>query len=75
MAETVAHTFQVEGMHCGSCGMLIDDTVEDLEGVTRSQTTLRTGRAIVDLDPQRCRPDEVVAAIAEAGYQARWEKP
>jgi len=75
MAETVAQTFRVEGMHCASCGMLIDDTVEELDGVTRSQTTLRTGRAIVEVDPQRCSPDDVVAAIEEAGYRARWEGP
>jgi len=75
MAETVAHTFHVEGMHCASCGLLIDDAVEELDGVTRSQTTVRSGRATVELDPQRCGPDDVVAAIEEAGYRARWEGP
>lgn len=70
MPQSVTHTFRVEGMHCGSCSMLIDDTVEDLDGVTRSQTTLKTGRAIVELDPHRCRLDDVVAAIAEVGYRA-----
>jgi len=73
MAETVAHTFHVEGMHCASCGMIVDDAVEELDGVKRSQTTFRTGRAIVELDPQRCRPDDVIAAIAEAGYRAQRE--
>ncbi|MFP5377090.1 MAG: heavy-metal-associated domain-containing protein [Acidimicrobiia bacterium] len=24
---------RVDGMHCASCGMLIDDAVEDLPGV------------------------------------------
>jgi copper chaperone len=74
MAKTVTHTFRVDGMHCGSCGLLIDDVVEDLDGVTRSQTTAKTGRAVVELDPQRCAPDDVLAAIQEAGYRARLEK-
>ena len=68
---TTACTFSVTGMHCASCGMLIDDTVEDLAGVRSSTTSLRSGQATVQLDPARCRPADVVAAIAEAGYTAR----
>ena len=71
MGLTVTHTFTVEGMHCTSCGMLIDDALEDLDGVTSSTTRLRTGVAKVDLDPTRCTPDDVIAAIADAGYTAR----
>lgn len=71
MGQTVTRTFTVEGMHCASCGMLIDDALEDLDGVTSSTTSLRTGQAKVDLDPARCTPDDVVAAIVEAGYTAR----
>jgi copper chaperone len=75
MAETVAQTFQVEGIHCASCGMLIDEAVEELDGVTRSETKLRTRQTTVELDPQRCSPDDVVAAITAAGYRARWRQP
>ncbi|MEH1128211.1 heavy-metal-associated domain-containing protein [Micromonospora sp. CPCC 206061] len=76
MGQTVATlTFTVDGMHCASCGMLIDDALEELDGVTASTTTLRTGRARVDLDPSRCGAEEVIAAIAEAGYTARLERP
>jgi len=68
-AET--YTFRVEGMHCGSCGALIDDVVQDLDGVIRARTDVPTGTSTVQADPARCRPEQVVAAIAEAGYQAR----
>ncbi|MBC9003654.1 heavy-metal-associated domain-containing protein [Micromonospora aurantiaca (nom. illeg.)] len=71
MGQAVTRTFTVEGMHCASCGMLIDDALEDLDGVTSSTTSLRAGQAKVDLDPDRCTPDDVIAAIAEAGYTAR----
>ncbi|MBQ0906837.1 heavy-metal-associated domain-containing protein [Micromonospora sp. U21] len=71
MGQTVTRTFSVEGMHCASCGMLIDDALEDLDGVTSSATSLRAGQAKVDLDPDRCTPDDVIAAIVEAGYTAR----
>jgi len=65
------YTFRVEGMHCASCGMLIDEVLEELEGVLCTQTSVRTATSTVRADPQRCRPEQVVAAIAELGYQAR----
>ena len=73
MGQTVTHTFAVEGMHCASCGMLIDETLEDLDGVRSSATNLRTARATVTLDPARCGPADVMAAIGQAGYTARLE--
>lgn len=35
-------TFTITGMHCASCGLLIDDAIEDLPGVTTSTTNHRT---------------------------------
>jgi len=74
MGQTTTYTFAVSGMHCASCGMLIDDTIEDLAGVRSSATSLRTGMAAVKLDPTQCAPADVVTAIAEAGYSARLEQ-
>ena len=68
MTTTTTGTFRVEGMHCASCTMLIDDVIEDLRGVRRSQTTLKSGLAVVEYDPTNCSPADVVAAIGEAGY-------
>lgn len=73
MAQATTLTFRVEGMHCASCGMLIDDTLEDLDGVRRAETSVKAGRTTVDLDPALCQPADVIAAIAEAGYQAHHE--
>ena len=67
-AASVTQSFIVEGMHCAACCMLVDDLVEDLPGVRRSRTTLKTGVALVELDPAVCDAADVVAAIAEAGY-------
>jgi hypothetical protein len=43
-------------------------------GVRGSATSLRTGLTRVDLDPARCGPADVVAAIGEAGYAARLQE-
>ncbi|MFF5233594.1 heavy-metal-associated domain-containing protein [Dactylosporangium sp. NPDC000521] len=65
---STTHTFTVTGMHCASCGLRIDDAIEDLPGVRRSTTSARTGRTVVEhdgLDPQ-----DLAAAITAAGYGA-----
>lgn len=60
----------VGGMHCASCGLLIDDVVEDLVGVEWSETDSRRGRTVVRADMAATSVAEIVAAIAEAGYAA-----
>ena len=70
MGQTMTYTFAVDGMHCASCSMLIDETLEDLIGVQSSTTSLRSQRATVILDPARCSPADVVSAIGQAGYTA-----
>lgn len=62
--------FAVTGMHCASCGLLIDDAVEDVDGVQRSQTDARRGRTVVTVTSATATADAIVAAIVEAGYQA-----
>ncbi|MGW8776667.1 heavy-metal-associated domain-containing protein [Streptomyces sp. NPDC055796] len=63
-------TFAVTGMHCTSCGLLIDDEIEELPGVTTSTTDVRTERTVVEcaapVDAER-----IIAAIAGAGYRGR----
>ena len=58
----------VDGMHCNSCGLLIDDAVEDLSGVERCATDVRRGRTLVTYEPTQVTPDEISAAIVDAGY-------
>lgn len=70
IAPTVTYAFQVEGMHCASCGLLIDDALEDLDGVKRAQTSVRSCISTVELDPARCTPDDILAAVAALGYTA-----
>jgi copper chaperone len=68
--STTVYTFRVTGMHCGSCALLVDDTLEDLPGVHHSRTSSKDGRSIVELDTTLSTTDAVVAAIDELGYQA-----
>ncbi|MGH9153980.1 MAG: cation transporter [Acidimicrobiales bacterium] len=63
-------TLTVEGMHCSSCGMLIDETLEELPGVSSSSTNVRKHRTKVEFDPARTTVANLVKAIAKLGYRA-----
>jgi copper chaperone len=67
---TTTHTFRIEGMHCGSCALLIDDALEDLPGVHSSQTAMKKGRSTIELDPHQSSPEDVITVIEELGYRA-----
>ncbi|MFI6770714.1 cation transporter [Streptomyces sp. NPDC050355] len=64
----------VEGMHCSSCGLLIDDELEDIPGVRSSTTDMNTGRTTVRLEEGAdVEVAALVAAVEQAGeYKARW---
>jgi len=64
------HTFRIEGMHCGSCALLIDDCLHDLPGVHGTQTRVKAGLSTVELDLTQNRPEDVINAIEQLGYRA-----
>jgi copper chaperone CopZ len=73
--DATTYRFLVEGMHCASCGLLIDDDLTDLDGVLDTRTSVRTGTSTVVLDPDRCDPDTVIRTITALGYRAILETP
>lgn len=63
----------VEGMHCGSCGLTIDDAVEEVPGVARATTSFRTSLTevlLVDGADQAILLPQVISAVSRAGYRA-----
>ena len=59
----------VEGMHCASCGMLIDDALEDLPGVRSSTTNVRRRRCTVEYDSALTPLAKIVETIEGLGYR------
>ncbi|RSM62039.1 heavy metal transporter [Actinoplanes sp. ATCC 53533] len=71
--STTTYTLTVTGMHCGSCGLLIDEAIEETAGVHRSHTSVRAGRTVVDADPTVIDHHVLIAVIGTLGYTARLE--
>lgn len=64
-------TLSVTGMHCTSCSMLIDETLEEMSGVVSASTDLRRESTSVEFDSDRVSLEAIAAEIAKLGYTAR----
>lgn len=62
---------RIDGMHCASCAMSIDDALERLDGVQRAKTSYARGLVKVDHDPARAGAPALRDAISQAGYRPR----
>ena len=62
---------KVEGMHCGSCALSVDDRLEELIGVKKAATSYRRGQTKVQFDEQQVSVEAIAAAVEELGYRAQ----
>lgn len=69
MTETTKR-LRVSGMHCSSCSMLVDMTLEELDGVESAKTDHASGESIVTYDSDVVSPDTLVQAVRRVGYDA-----
>lgn len=66
----VKKKFQVEGMHCTSCALLIDEDLEEIKGVKQSKTSYAKQVTEVVYDESCVNEALIVTAIGQAGYRA-----
>ncbi len=62
--------FNIIGAHCASCVATIEKALKSLPGVDEVHVNLASERAIARYDPKQVTPEEMIAAIEAAGYQA-----
>lgn len=61
-------TLQIAGMSCGHCLNAVNKALAGLAGVRIE--SVRIGRAELAYDEATVEPETIVAAIADAGYEA-----
>lgn len=64
--ETI--TLELSGLHCSSCAVNIDMTLEDLPGVS-SETSYQRSETEVTFDPSKTDLESIKKTIVELGYQ------
>ncbi len=63
--------YRITGMHCPSCGLLVDDTLEDIPEIQSSSTDVRAGHVVINIKPGALvNDDTILAAITGLGYEA-----
>ncbi len=58
----------VGGMTCNGCVRTIEKKLSATPGVVSARVSLEGGSAMVDYDPERAQPADLVAAIEKLGY-------
>jgi len=60
--------YQIKGMHCKSCEMLIKDGVGELDGVKKVDVSLAKNTVTVEYDENSVTTRKIVDAIEAEGY-------
>jgi P-type Cu+ transporter len=68
--STESLTLPVLGMTCASCQHHVEEALRDTPGVEQARVDLMAHRASVVFDPALAAPEQLVAAIRGAGYDA-----
>ncbi len=70
MSDLVTTRFTTTGMHCHSCSMLIQMSLDDVDGIESSVADSASGMTEVVYDAERVTPEVIIAEIVKAGYGA-----
>jgi mercuric ion binding protein len=69
-SEQLEVRFSVPGMSCPMCPITVRKALAGVDGVTEAETSLKDRQARVVFDPTRTNVDTLIAAVAEAGFEA-----
>jgi copper chaperone len=62
---------RVTGMTCGHCQAKVEKALRGVRGVYTAIIDLPDGEAEVDFDDDSVTTDQLLAAVAQAGYSAK----
>lgn len=62
--------FNVEGMHCRSCGTIIEENLKDI-GVNDVKVLVDKGKVVVSLKDDSISADKIRQAIEKDGYKVK----
>jgi mercuric transport protein len=66
--QTIA--LSVEGMTCAACSVTVRAALKKLDGVKDAKVTVSDKRVVVEYEPEKVTPQQMVDAVNKLGYQA-----
>ena len=73
--STTTVTLSVEGMTCASCSVAVRTVLKRLDGVKEAKVNLSEKNAVVEYEPAKVKPQQMVDAVNRLGYQANLALP
>jgi copper chaperone CopZ len=64
-------TLRANDLNCPSCEAKIEKSLNSMDGVGKADVHFNTGRIAVEHDPAKASVDDLVRAVADAGYTAK----
>jgi len=61
---------RIGGMTCQGCVRTIEKKLSTVDGVDYAHVNLGAGKAVVDYDDAFTRPEELIRAVEQVGFQA-----
>ncbi len=69
MATPLTQVFRIKGMHCSSCGVLIDKMLVKQPGVIRASASYGAERLVLEYDPEKISVEKVMDFVGKLGYK------
>ncbi|MFA6098709.1 MAG: heavy metal translocating P-type ATPase [Patescibacteria group bacterium] len=63
-------TFNIFGMHCASCALLIENSLKQLPGIKKSEVSYGTEKAMVEYDQNAVSDEQIIKTVKNTGYKA-----
>lgn len=63
---------KISGMTCGHCADTVQKALSNQPGVRTATVHLDSGAAEVEYEEGRVAPEQMIAAVEEQGYRARY---
>ncbi len=60
---------KIEGMHCATCAMTIEESLKGLKGVEKAEVSFGAGSAVIEYDTAASGFKSISEAVADAGYK------
>lgn len=74
MAKTETQVFKIKGMHCASCGVLIDKLLKKQEGIVEASASYGAERLVAKYDPTKITTDKITELVSKLGYELKIPK-
>lgn len=69
--KTTRTILRAEGFSCPSCVARVENQLSRLDGVAKATVHFATARIEIEHDGSKVTPDDLVAAVAKAGYRSK----